>query len=190
MEIFDRILELINANLIYCLPTMILTLLLFQVFFKEKFQLKKAFRIIRWIIIIYAIVNLISFLIGIIMFPDESAFLNRAAGKYWPNYWLMMFSAIFLPFSLLHKRIGIKPFYLLFVSLIMKIGWYFHFYVVLIASHFSYSSWTETETETDWLNSPWSGFYMTWIQGFILALFLIGLIKITEKKKHNAQQRV
>ena len=187
MEIFDRILELINANLIYCLPTMILTLLLFQVFIKEKFQFKKAFRIIKWIIIVYAIVNLISFLIGIIVFPDKSAFLNRATGKYWPNYWLMMFSAIFLPFSLLHKRIGIKPFYLLFVSLMMKIGWYFHFYVILLASHFSYSSWTETET--DWLNSPWSGFYMTWIQGFILALILIGLIKITEKKKtvHNKE---
>ena len=164
---------------------MILTLLLFQVFFKNKIQFKRAYRIIKWIIIAYAVVNLINFLIGIIIFPDQSAFLNRATGKYWPNYWLMMFSAIFLPFSLFYKRIGTKPFYLFFVSLMMKIGWYFHFYVILIASHNSYSSWTETES--NWLNSPWSGFYMTWIQGFILALILIGLIKITEKKKtvHN-----
>ena len=187
METFDSVLELINANLIYCIPTMILTLLLFQVFFKEKFQFKKAFRIIKWIIIVYAVVNLIRFLIGITMFPDKSEFLNRATGKYWPNYWLMMCLAIFLPFSLLYKRIGIKPFYLLFVSLMMKIGWYFHSYVILLASYNSYHSWTERETH--WLNSPWSGFYMTWIQGFILALILMGLIKITEKKKtvHNTE---
>lgn len=188
MEIFDRILELISANLIYCLPAMILTILLLQVFFKDKFQFKKAYRIIKWIIIVYAVVNLISFLIGIIVFPDKSVFLNRATGKYWPNYWLMMFSVIILPFSLLYKKIGIKPFYLLFVSIMLKIGWYFERYVILIASHYSYQYWTETEP--NWLNSPWSGFYMTWIQGFILALILIGLIKITEKKKNCAQHRV
>ena len=183
MEIFDRILELINANLIYCLPAIILTLFLLQVFFKDKFQINKAYQIVKWIIIGYAVVNLINFLIGIIMFPDQSAFLNRATGKYWPNYWLMMFSVILLPFSLFYKRIGTKPFYLFFISFMMKIGWFFHFYVILLASHFSYSSWTETESH--WLNSPWSGFFMNWIQGFILALILIGLTTIIERNERK-----
>ena len=185
MEIVDRIFELISANLIYCLPAMILTLLTFQLFFKDKLLFKKAYQIIKWIIIGYAIVNLIYFFIIIIAYPDESAFLNRATGKYWLNTWIMMFSAVLLPFTLLYKRIGIKPLYLLFISIMMKIGWYFERYVILFASYNSYHSWTETETH--WLNSPWSGFYMTWIQGFILALILIGIIKITEKKKtvHN-----
>jgi hypothetical protein len=183
MEIFDRIFELIDANLINCLPAMILTLLTFQLFFKDKLQFKKAYRIIKWIIIGYAIFNLIYFLIGITVYPDQSAFLNRATGKYWLNYWLMMFSAILLPFSLFYKKIGIKPFYLLFVSIMMKIGWYFERYVILIASHNSYEYWTGTETH--WLNSPWSGFYMTWIQGFILALILIGLTTIIGRNKRT-----
>jgi hypothetical protein len=185
VKIFYRIIELVNENLIYCLPTIILTLLFFQVFFKEKSRFKNAYQIIKWIIIVYGIVNLISFLIGIILFPEKSDLFNQTIGKYWLNYWLMMFTAVILPLSLLYEKIGIKPFYLLFVSIITKIGWYFHFYVVLIASHNSYQYWTKTET--NWLNSPWSRFYMTWMQGFILALILIGIIKMIEKKKtvHN-----
>ena len=188
MEIVDRIFELISANLIYCLPAMILTLLTFQLFFKDKLPFKKAYRIIKWIIIGYAILNLIYFFIIIIAYPDQSAFLNRATGKYWLNTWIMMFSAVLLPFTLLYRRIGTKTLYLLFVSIMMKIGWYFERYVILIASHNSYEYWTGTETH--WLNSPWSGFYMTWIQGFILALILIGLTTIigrNERKKtvHN-----
>jgi len=167
---------------------MILTLLTFQLFFKDKLKFKKAYRIIKWIIIGYAIVNLIYFLIGITVYPDQSAFLNRATGKYWLNYWIMMFSAILLPFSLLYKKIGIKPLYLLFVSIMMKIGWYFERYVIFLAD-FNIRQF-EPDRESDWLTSPWSGFYLTWIQGFILALILIGLTTLiarnTRKKTvHN-----
>ena len=188
MEIFDRIFELINANLIYCLPAMILTLLTFQLFFKDKLQFKKAYRIIKWIIIGYSILNLIYFLIGITVYPDQSSFFNRATGKYWLNYWLMMFSAILLPFSLLYKKIGIKPLYLLFVSIMLKIGWYFERYIIFLADYSSRQF--NPERESDWLTSPWSGFYLTWIQGFTLALILIGITIIIgryENKKtvHN-----
>ncbi|UOR30056.1 hypothetical protein GSB9_03380 [Flavobacteriaceae bacterium GSB9] len=183
MEIFDRILELINANLIYCLPAMILTLLILQLLFKDRLQFKKAYRIIKWIIIGYAIVNLIYFLIGLIVYPDQSAFLNRATGKYWLSYWIMMFSVVFLPFSLLYKNIGLKPFYLLFVSVMMKIGWYFEKYVIFFADYNIRQF--DPERESDWLTSPWSGFYLTWIQGLILALILIGLTTIIGRNKRT-----
>lgn len=191
MEIINIIFELINANLIYCLPAMILTLFFFQVFFKDKFQFRKAYKIIKWIIIGYAIVNLIYFFFIIIAYPNQSAFLNRATGKYWLNTWIMMFSAVSLPFSLLYKKLGVKPFYLFFVSIMMKIGWYFERYIILIADYSSKQF--KPESESDWLTSPWSGFYITWIQGFILALILIvvtTLIGRYENKKTLQNNRL
>lgn len=117
------------------------------------------------------------------MYPDQSAFLNRATGKYWLNYWLMLFSAILLPFSLLFKKTGIKPFYLLFVSIMMKIGWYFERYVIFLADYNSRQF--KPERESDWLTSTWRGFYLTWIQGYILALILIGLTRVIERYENK-----
>lgn len=161
---------------------MILTLLLIKAFLKENLKLNGAFKIIKWIIIMYSIVNLISFLIGIFVFPDKSAFLNRINGSYYFTYWIMLFSALVIPFSLLFKKAGEKPIVLLFISILMKIGWYFERYVLLMASYHR-DFWTETET--DWFNSPWSGFYLIWIQGVILALILVGITILTERHKRK-----
>ena len=188
MEIFDRILKLINVNLIYCLPAMILTLLILQLVFKNKLQFRKAYRGIKSIIIGYAIINLIYFLIALIVYPEQSAFLNRISEKYWLSYWLMMFSVVLLPFSLLYKKIGLKPLFLLFVSIMMKIGWYFERYGIFIA-HYNLRQ-LYPKRESNWLTSPWSGFYLIWIQGIFLAFILISLTTIighykNKKTVHN-----
>ena len=183
MEIFDRILELINANLIYCLPGMILTLLSVQLFTKNKLKFKKMYLIIKWIIIGYLVVNLIYFLIGIIIYQDQSAFFNRVTGKYRLNYWVIIFSTILLPLSLLSKKFGKKPIYLLFVTVIMKFDWYFRIYGIILADYNIRQF--EPERELGWLTSPWSGLYLTWIQGFILALILIVLTTIIRRYKNK-----
>lgn len=179
MEICTRLLELTNTNLIYCLPTMILTLVTFQLLFKVKWQFKKTYQIIKWIIIVYAVVCIIHFLIGVTVHPDQSSFLHRATGRYWLTYWIMLCSSTILPFSLLYKKMGLKPFYLLFVSVIMKIGWYFERYVLFIADYSS--SLYSAEHESDWFDSPWSGLYLTWIQGIILALLLMVLTAVINR---------
>lgn len=73
----------------------------------------------------------------------------------------------------------LKPFYLLFVSVIMKIGWYFERYVLFIADYSS--SLYSAEHESDWFDSPWSGLYLTWIQGIILALLLMVLTAVINR---------
>ena len=183
MDTFDRILDLINTNLIYCLPAMILTLFILQLLFRDRLQFKKAYLIIKWIIIGYVIVNLFSFIIFIIINPEKSAFINRATGKYWFSYWFMIFSSLFLPFLLFYKKIGLKPLFLLFVSIMMKIGWYFERYIIFLADY-SIRQF-DPEKESDWLTSPWSGFYLIWIQGVILALILIGVIIIIERLENK-----
>jgi hypothetical protein len=184
MELLKRILELVEANLLNCFPAMICTLLLIQLFFKDKFQIKKSYEVIKWVLLTYTVVNLIYFLLLLIVTPEESAFLNRATGKYMFAYWFLLFSSIILPFSLVYKKIGTQPFYLLFVSIMMKIGWYFELFVIVIASH--HSTQFYTETEADWLSSPWIAFYITWLQGFILAwlvLFSATFIKLKKGDK-------
>lgn len=158
---------------------MIITLLIFQLLFKDRLQFKKAYLIIKWIIIGYVIVNLISFIILIIINHEKSAFINRATGKYWFSYWFMIFSSLFLPFFLFYKKIGLKPLFLLFVSITMKIGWYFERYIIFLADYNIRQF--DPEKEFDWLTSPWGGFYLIWIQGLILALILVGGITIIER---------
>lgn len=181
MELIKRILELVETNLLNCFPAMIITLMLIQVFFKDKFQIKKAYEVIKWVLITYTVVNLIYFLLILIVTPEESAFLNRATGKYMFAYWFMLFSSIILPFSLLYKKIGIKPFYLLFVSIMIKIGWYFELFVIIIASHHSIQFYTETES--DWMSSPWIVFFIICLQGFIMALLVLLTTTFIELKK-------
>ena len=192
MEIFEKILQLINVNLIYCLSATILTLLILRLLFKDRLRFKKAYRVIKWIIIGYAIINLVYFLIGLIVYPEQSAFLNQVTERYWLNYWMLMFSVIFLPFSLLYKKIGLKPLFLLFVSIMMKIDRYSERYEIFIAYYNMRQ--LSPEKELNWLTSPWSVFYLTWIQGIILALILVGLttiIGLYENKKtvHNNGNR-
>jgi hypothetical protein len=82
MEIYKRIIEIVDANLIYCLIPIILTLILVELIFKNRFETKKVLNLIRWTIIIYAIITWSITLIGMALHPEESAFINRATGPY------------------------------------------------------------------------------------------------------------
>jgi hypothetical protein len=181
MELYDRIVELADANLIYCLPPMLLTLILFDIIFKGGLQIRKNYLFIRWAIIAYSIVTLIQFLIGLSFFADKFAFINRAAGPYKVAYWILFVSATFLPFSLLFKKLGENPFYLFFVAIMMKIGWYFESFVIITTSY--HRDYTPSNENSDWLALPLNGIFMTWTQGFMLALILIGITKVIEQKK-------
>ena len=68
----------------------------------------------------------------------------------------------------------------------MKIGWYFERYIIFLADY-SIRQF-DPEKESDWLTSPWSGFYLIWIQGVILALILIGVIIIIERLENKVYQ--
>ena len=104
MELYKRIIEIIDANLIFCLIPIILTLILVELFFKNRFETKKTLNLICWTIIIYTIITWTFYLIGMALNPEEYAFINRATGPYAITYWLMFLSALILPFTLLIKN--------------------------------------------------------------------------------------
>ena len=70
MEVYQRIIEVIDANLIYCFPPLILCLILIKLLFKNKFKTREALNIVRWSIIFYTIVTTCYFIIGMIIAPE------------------------------------------------------------------------------------------------------------------------
>jgi hypothetical protein len=77
MELYKRIIEIVNANLIYCLIPIILTLMLIELIFKNRFETKKVLNLIRWTIIVYTIITW-TIAIVLIGMHESLAFINRA----------------------------------------------------------------------------------------------------------------
>ena len=186
MELYNEIIRIIDVNIIFSLVPLLFVIILIEVFFKNRFKTKQVLNLVRWIIVSYTIVTMIQFLIRIIVFRDEYAFLNRATGPYWWAYWLMFISAAILPFTLLYKKLFSKAFYLLFIAIFMKIGMYFERFVIIVTSlHRDYASDNERFNLSNYLII---GFLMLILQGFILAIILLGIFELIERKKtvHNS----
>jgi hypothetical protein len=185
MELYKRFIEIVDANLIYCLIPIILTLILVKLIFKDRFETKKGLNLIRWIIIVYTIASLIYYLIGIILFPEKFTFIDRATGPYKVAYWLMLFSSTVLPFSLLIKKLSKSFLYVLFVAFCMKIGIFFERFVIIVTSlHRDYPS---VDKNSVWSESLTFGLTMIFLQGLIIGILILGVFEILKRKKtvHN-----
>ena len=185
MEVYQRIIEVIDANLIYCFPPLILCLILIKLLFKNKFKTKEALNIVRWSIIFYTIVTTCYFIIGMIIAPDEFAFTNRATGAYWFAFWLMLLSSTVLPFTLLIKKLASKFLYVFLVSILIKIGSYFERFVILVTSfHRDYAPQGE--------NFNWSelSLYLTlvFVQSLSLAILLLVIVELVARVKLRSER--
>jgi hypothetical protein len=190
MELSKRIIEIIDANLIFCLIPIILTLMFVELIFKNRFETKKVLNLTRWTIIIYTIVTFILYLIGIAMNPDGYAFIDRATGPYAWAYWMMLLSALILPFALLIKKLASKFWYVIFVAFGMKIGMYFERFVIIVTSfHRDYllnNGNSELEDKNSELIDSFSfDIGMIFLQGLIIAILALGIFEVLKKKKTN-----
>tara|TARA_R110002126_G_scaffold290629_1_gene448042 strand:+ start:68 stop:652 length:585 start_codon:yes stop_codon:yes gene_type:complete len=181
MELYKRIIEIVDANLIHCLIPIILTLMFVELIFKNRFETKKALNLIGWTIIIYTIVTFTFYLIGMAMNPDEYAFINRATGPYAIAYWIMFFGALILPLTLFIKKLASKFWYVILVAFGMKSGMYFERFVIITTSfHRDY----QTENGNAGLMESISyGIGIFFIQGIIIAMLTLGIFEIIKRKK-------
>ena len=165
MELFDRIIDIVDTNIILCLLPMIFMLWTINSIFKEKFHSRKILNVVGWIIIFYSLTILIRFLIEVFVNYENVAIYNRATGPYWWSYWLMFVCATILPYTLLFKKLRNKFWYVLIVAFCIKIGFYFERYVIVISSF-----------HRDYLPSSWSkynfGFMYSTSMFFFQGLFL------------------
>jgi hypothetical protein len=175
MNIFEYILKTIDTNIIFCLIPTLLALITVELLTKDRFETKKALNLIRWFLIIYASTNFIYALVIFNYYPEDSAFLNRATGPYFWAYWLMFFSAILLPFTLLIKKLGSSYLYVLLIAFLIKIGVYFERFVIIITSfHRDYGAVTYSKT---WYDPLIFNTISLIIQGCFIAFLLLAVLE-------------
>jgi hypothetical protein len=184
MEFYKRFIEIVDANLIYCLIPIILTLILAELIFKNRFETKKVLNLIRWIIIIYTLTTFTFYLIGKAMNPYEYAFINRAFGPYAWAYWIMFLSAMILPFSLLVKKLATNFWYVLFIAFCMKIGSYFERFVIIMTS--LHRDNLPDNGNAEFTDSILYIIGIVFLQGIAIAILTLGVFKMTQKKKNCA----
>lgn len=181
MELYTRFLEIIDANLIHCLIPIILTLILVELFFKNRFETRKALNLFRWIIIVYSVITWTFYLIGMTMNPEKYSFIERATGPYKIAYWIMFSFALIFPLTLFIKRAASKFWYVLLVAFAIKTGYYFERFVIFTTSlHSDYLP----NSESSELNSLHTfGIEIVFLQGIIIALLSLGLFEFAKRKK-------
>ena len=183
MEVFHQIIKIIDANVFFCLIPIVISILLIELIFKNRFETKLVINFVRKIIIGYTIVSILFFLFGMIFKPAEFAFFNRATGPYAIFYWILLFGATVVPFSLLYKKIGLKPFYILFVLFVMRFGLYFERFVI-IATRFQ-RNYEPNNNNSDIIPFFIQGTLMIFFQGFIMAIVLLAIFDLIKKNINN-----
>ncbi|NQX85951.1 MAG: hypothetical protein HRT67_08600 [Flavobacteriaceae bacterium] len=183
MELYKRIIEIVDAILINCLIPIILTLILVQLVFKNRFETKKVLNLIRWTIISYTIITWTFYMIGMTMTdnPDEYAFLNRATGPYAWAYWIMFLSALILPLTLFHKKLASKFWYVLLVVFVMKSGMYFERFIIIVASF--HKDYLPRNGNAELIDLFAFGIVMAFLQGLIITILTLGIFELIKRIK-------
>lgn len=152
-----------------------------ELIFKNRFETKKVLNLIRWTIIIYTIFTFIFYLTGMVINPDEYAFIKRATGPYAWAYWIMFLGALILPLTLFIKKLASKFWYVLLVAFGMKSGMYFERFVIITTSfHRDY----QTENENaELIESVSYGIGIFFLQSIVIVLLTLGIFEIIKRKK-------
>ncbi len=189
MELYNSIIDFLDTNLISCLTPIVLTLILVEQLFKNRFETIKGLILVRWTIVLYTLIVILFSLIGMAMPHYPNTFTNRATGPYAWGYWIMVVSTSLLPFSLLYKKLGTNFLYVLLVAFFMKIGAYIELFVIFT-----------TSLQSDYLPENWgyghkestvSTLYrlgLVVLQGIVIAILIVGLFEMAKRKKtvqHN-----
>ncbi|WP_103863493.1 hypothetical protein [Aquimarina sp. I32.4] len=168
----DKIIELpmfLEKNIIEGLFTGVILIIFVRLFFKEKIETIITLEIIRWTIITYCLITLITWLL-ILMFPISKnyVFLDRITGLYAWLYWLFFLLNTVIPLILLNRKVGKKIYIVFLLTLLMNIGWAFESFLILKSS--SYMNYIENN---------YIGFFFNGRQIPILIKgFFVGLISL------------
>ena len=140
MEIYFKISGLIGTHLVKGIFISVLVIVLAQKIFKKNIDFNNALSIIKWLLIFYAILNLVSFLVLVFSINSNGySFWNQATGPYNFAYWLMLLGS-FSPLFLFFKKLGRKAYFILLVATLTNIGWLFESFVIhIISFHRDYS---------------------------------------------------
>ncbi len=188
MELYKSFIKHIDVNIIYCLIPIILTLFFIDLFFKNRFETKKTLNLVCWVIIIYTSITWTVYLIGMAINPDEYAFVNRATGPYAVSYWIMLLSALLLPFTLLIKKLASKYWYVLLVLFAMKSGIFLERFIIIITSfHRDYlpinGNFKLENEDSELIDIFLYAIGMIFLQGILITILTLIIFEIIKRKK-------
>ncbi|MGB0869647.1 MAG: hypothetical protein ACPGSD_08610 [Flavobacteriales bacterium] len=183
MNLYKRIVELFDANLIYCLIPIILSLMIIEMIYKNRFETRKTLNIIRWTIIVYTIITGILYLIETItsVKTDGHEFINRARGPYAWAYWMMFLSALILPLTLFIKKLASKFWYVLLIAFGMKIGMYLERFVIIVTSF--HRDFLPSGMNYELKNVLSFRIGAAFLQGIIITILILGLFEIMKRNQ-------
>lgn len=138
MNLADRLFEIpmfMSTYIIAHLYTSVLILIILQGLTGYKNWHISVLTLIKWLIIIYAIITIICWLL-VYFFSGtgEYAFLDRATGPYAWAYWIMLFFNCVFPFILFYKPLGKNIYFVFLVSILMNVGFFMERFVIIITS--------------------------------------------------------
>lgn len=164
----------IDVNLIYCLPPLVLVLIIAERRFKAGVESKMVLKIVRWTILAYTAISI--FQLAITYSQSPETVLERMSGDNGKEYLVLLCLSLLLPLTLLNSKLASRNLYILFVAIFMKFGWYFERIVIL----FTYSHRDYMPDSSSLSNAGLKPIALIVFQGIILgliALLIAGLLK-------------
>lgn len=132
MEILYLLTNLINAIFIKGLSVSILSIMIAGKILKT--DTRNAFAIIKWLILIYAGLNIVYYFIAYFSHATTDSFLERTTGPYSFAYYTMLIPNTLLPLLLIFEKPGHNKYVLLALSFLMNIGWILELFVIYSVS--------------------------------------------------------
>lgn len=167
MNTLQVIINIVNSIFIKDLFFIVIALVLYRLILKREDIYTKSINFLRWIIVCYSVMGLLSYLLLLILPNEDYTITNRATGPYWWSYLLMSTGHLLIPLLLLNKRLGRSVYFLLFLGIMMNIGRLFERFVILTTSlHRDYlpHGWETTENSL-------IGVFLIIAGNFIFSLF-------------------
>lgn len=191
MNTLQVILNIVNSIFIRELFFIVIALVLYRSIFKRDDIYTKSINFLRWIIVCYSVMGLLSYLL-LLVFPNEDyALMNRATGSYWWSYLLMSTGHLLIPLLLLNKRLGRSVYFLLFLGIMMNMGRLFERFVILTTSlHRDYLSQGRGTTENSVLDMfliVAGNFIFSLFTGLLVGAFIVLVFHIIHLYKNRKQ---
>ena len=130
MQAYQMFMEIIQSVFIRGLFVSVLSIIAAGKIFKS--DIRNALAIIKSIILVYAGLTIVYYLIEILTPTkiEADAFGQRFTGPYGFAYYMMLVPNTILPLLLFFKKLGRNKYVLLALSFLMNIGWMFEVFVI------------------------------------------------------------
>ena len=179
MSSLDDFIHLLDVNFINCLIPIILTFLLIEKVFKDKFPTKSALKFTSWFVVFYTTLILLQYIAIFLLEPDSMSHLYRPELQIKLFFWTHMLLATILPFTLLYKDLSSKYWYVILVVFLMKFGVNYELFVILTTSF-----------HRDFLPQKWDlesfgvhTLFLIVLQGVIISVAFLYILKYSIKKR-------